>query len=181
MKYNNITDILCDGGLDLLDEFSGDQEDYNLIEKGKKIPINYGCGIKLMAKNELLISNDINDNLDVDLQISSYRGFSIDAIHYYGRLKFSTPHVHPPDKPNIRIMGYKIPRGIGIQEIALHRVVTRTDLHDYPGRFRPHELGGYTNAFNNVEDIVERAKEVFNKVFEKGWTLKIENDINRYK
>ena len=88
------TGVIEDRGWNLqerIDESDFRFEDDNSFKKGI-IPANYGCGIKAIMSDGTLVSNPSEPvNPTVTLTISSYRGSSIGAIHYYATLHFSSP------------------------------------------------------------------------------------------
>lgn len=74
------------------------------------------------------------------ISVTSYRGISSDAIHYYGRLCI-----------------------LGFENVELFRPVTQKEIDKYPDRFYCYEDGDLVNAFNTWEDVIatgaDKAKE----------------------
>lgn len=76
------------------------------------------------------------------VDITSFRGISAGAVHYYGSL-----NINEGDH----------------ERIQLYRSVTQEDIDKYPDRFYGYEIGDSTSCFNTWRDVVvaagEKAKE----------------------
>lgn len=70
------------------------------------------------------------------VNITSFRGVSVEAVHYYGYL-----HI------------------IGLENIELFRTINENDLNNYPDRFYGYEVGDLTRCFNTWRDVVVAAGE----------------------
>lgn len=74
------------------------------------------------------------------ISITSYRGVSSGAMHYYGRLCI-----------------------IGFENIELFRPITQEEIERFPDRFYHYKDGDLVNAFNAWEDVIvagaDKAKE----------------------
>ena len=95
------------------------------------------------------------------LVISSWRGKSIGAIHYYGRLKLST-------------------YSIETQSIELRRILTSSEARDLTKLQNDNSLfglkftwkkGDQTTSFDSEEDVKELAKSTYQKHFPKATRL----------
>lgn len=81
------------------------------------------------------------------VDITSFRGISTEAVHYYGSLNLI---------------------GEDCERIQLYRSVTQEDIDKYPDRFYGYEIGDSTSCFNSWRDVVVAAGE---KAKEKGINL----------
>lgn len=74
------------------------------------------------------------------ISITSFRGISSDARHFYGRLCI-----------------------LGFENIELFRPVTQEEIEKFPDRFYCYEEGDLINAFNTWKDVIaageNKAKE----------------------
>lgn len=74
------------------------------------------------------------------VNITTFRGMSVEAVHYYGQLVI-----------------------IGSENVELFRPISNKDLEKYPDRFHGYEIGDLTRCFNTWRDVVlaagEKAKE----------------------
>lgn len=90
--------------------------------------------------------------MEAIVNITTFRGISFDAIHFYGSLRI-----------------------IGIENVELYRSITQEDIDKYPDRFYGYEIGDSTSCFNSWRDVVtaagDKAKEKdidLEKVFVEG-------------
>jgi len=70
------------------------------------------------------------------VDITSFRGMSVEAIHFYGRLIIR-----------------------GSENIELFRAINKNDLDNYPDRFYGYEVGDLTRCFDTWRDVVDAAGE----------------------
>ncbi|RHO73406.1 hypothetical protein DW083_06050 [Parabacteroides sp. AF48-14] len=83
------------------------------------------------------------------IEITSFRGISSDAIHFYGKLR----------------------ELIEFESFELKRPITKEELEKFPDRFYCYEEGDMINAFNSWIDVIDTGANVAK---EKGIDL---NDI----
>lgn len=114
------------------------------------------------------------------LEISTYRGVSWNAIHYYGNISVDGVYFSPEDNPNTSIMCKetweaedKNPLAAPNYKIELVRPVTQEEIDKNESRWRGYEAGWNTNAFDSPKDVVALAKEVCKARFKGNWKLKI--------
>lgn len=89
-----------------------------------------------------------------ELDISSWAGISIGAVHSYGKIK---------------VLEGQMDKWISIE---ITREVTEADKRLNNGRtFEAYQVGYHTDRFDSDKDIIKAAKKVFKRVFGKGWTL----------
>lgn len=71
------------------------------------------------------------------INIASFRGVSIGAMHYYGRLII-----------------------LGLSSIELFRPINKSDLDNYPDRFEGYEIGELTGCFNSWREVIIAGGEI---------------------
>lgn len=116
----------------------------------------------------------------ITLEISSYRGISWNAIHYYGSLHINGISFSQEDNLNTYTMcketyeaERKNPLAAGVYYVELVRPITREEIEKDKSRWNGYEVGDYTNAFHSPEDIIALAKEICKVRFLGNWKLKI--------
>lgn len=90
--------------------------------------------------------------MEAIVNITTFRGISFDAIHFYGSLRI-----------------------IGIENVELYRSITQAEIDKNPDRWYNYEEGDLTKCFNSWRDVVtaagDKAKEKdidLEKVFVEG-------------
>ena len=114
----------------------------------------------------------------VKLDISSFRGISIGAIHYYGKLKADgikfvdgegnghfgylgeSVRNWPKEKQDLYDSSY---------HIEIVRPVTQEEIDKDPMRWDGYCAGWETNGFESIEEIKKIAQKVFKARFPEGW------------
>lgn len=169
---------------DLNESFRGrDAEFYN--ERGNsnnpnrnkdgRIPTNIGCGVKLKKGNEILYTDEKPNkrwNGRAILNITSWRGISPDAIHYYGAIEFYAPDVHPEGEPNSSTSCW-LPI-FSKSEIQITRILEQWEIDKYPYNYADWDAGSDYRGFYTPEDVIEKGREVFNDLFASDWKLEID-------
>lgn len=84
--------------------------------------------------------------MEAIVNITTFRGISFDAIHYYGTLRI-----------------------IGIENVELYRFITQAEIDNDPDRWYNYEEGDLTKCFNSWRDVVMAAGD---KAKERGIDLK---------
>lgn len=84
--------------------------------------------------------------MEAIVNITTFRGISFDAIHYYGTLRI-----------------------IGIENVELYRSITQAEIDNDPDRWYNYEEGDLTKCFNSLRDVVTAAGD---KAKERGIDLK---------
>lgn len=123
-----------------------------------------------------------NSPRTVTLDVTTYRGVSWNAVHYYGNITIEGVSFSPEDSPNTYVVckeTYKAeeknPLAAGVYYVELVRPITREEIEKDKSRWNGYEVGDYTNAFHSLEDIIALAKEVCKTRFLGNWKLKIIN------
>ena len=161
--------ILDANGWDLNKEFP--KEDYEYLEQNIKIPSNIGLGI-IAKRDDDFFTSKFNGKPTVELEITTWRGISAGAMHYYGKLKFDLPQMKYDSKSWVTSC-WDIPM-FHNHVIELTQVLEEWEKEKYPDAYEYFEVGDNQRGFYSVDAIERRGKEIFEKVFEKGWKLKID-------
>jgi len=146
------------------------------------IPLDFGEGTVVEQNGEKYIAcheTERNRKL-IELEITSYRGISAEAIHYYGHLKshYSSGiswKVDPEQRSSLCVWGE--PKFCKSVDIELRRPLKASELqyadNEYD-RWYGYELGDMTNSFDEIDDIKKLAEEIFMKFFKpEGWNYMI--------
>ena len=72
------------------------------------------------------------------IEITSYRGISSGAMHFYGKLRITSD----------------------FESFELKRPITKEELEKYPDRFYFYEEGDMINAFNTWRDVIDTGAKV---------------------
>ena len=72
------------------------------------------------------------------IEITSYRGISSGAMHFYGKLRITSD----------------------FESFELKRPITKEELEKYPDRFYCYEEGDMINAFNTWRDVIDTGAKV---------------------
>lgn len=121
-----------------------------------------------------------NSPRTVTLDVTTYRGVSWNAVHYYGNIIIDGVSFSPEDSPNTYTMctetyeaEEKNPLAAGFYRIELVRPVTSEEIEKDSSRWNGYKVGDKTNAFYSPEDVIAIAKEVCKARFLGNWKLKI--------
>jgi hypothetical protein len=154
-------------------------KDYECIEQGVKIPVNYGMGIEIKYNGQLYKMNRGGHSWrakpTVTLEIRSWRGISFGAIHYYGRLKINLPEMERQDEAGHIMSCWYFPM-FKNSDIELTQVLEQWEKDKYPENHKYLSVGGRHTGFYTVKQVKDYAKEVFEKIFEKGWNYRVEEN-----
>jgi hypothetical protein len=115
---------------------------------------------------------------EITLKITSWKGTSIGAIHYYGHLEgpWFSWRTSKDANCSTNIFGSE-PDWARRINITLTHPIEQWELDDYKDRFQGWNLGDNSYAFWNTKDIVEKAHKVFDRIFKpEGWVLKIDEE-----
>ncbi len=124
-----------------------------------------------------------NSPRTVTLNITTYRGTSWNAIHYYGSIMVEGIYFSPEDRPDTYTMcketyeaENKNPLAAMSYKIELVRPITSEEIEKADSRWDGYKAGDDTNAFNSPEDILALAKEICKARFLGNWKLIIIDD-----
>lgn len=151
----------------------GNVEDYE-IPDNFKFPFTFGEGIVIVDHNDLYESKKANSPREVILNIRSWRGISIGAIHYYGDLSFWGIGFTKNGNFESESSSTGFPRVSQSISINLKRKLTKQEIETQKDRWTGYREGDFISNFNTIKDLEYRAGEVFKKSFGPFWKLKIE-------
>jgi hypothetical protein len=161
--------ILETGGWDLNKETP--EYDYQCLESGLIIPLNYGLGIKTINKGVKYHTHRHYKPV-VELQISTWMGIGAGAIHYYGTLVFNLPDMMRDDKYGYTIGCSDIPM-FHNEKIKLTQILEQWEIDKYPQNFEFQEAGDHHKGFYGIESVKTHGQEIFEKIFTGGWNYKV--------
>lgn len=111
----------------------------------------------------------------VKLEITSFRGISWGAIHYYGKLIADGIEFQLLDKPNTTISNWEAEKINPLHQwnykFDLKRPVTQQEIDKDSDRWDYYAPGDFTTSFDTKEEIIALAKECFKMRFSGEWEL----------
>lgn len=158
-------------------------------------PVNIGDDFKLESCPELFVK--IPNPREVRIQITSFRGISWNAVHYYAtieadginRLRYEDYDGTGTKRP-VSVSGYlgeefnSLPRekrdiwGANYH-IEAAREVTQEDIKNDPQRWEHYNSGDRTNAFNTAEEAEATARAIVSARFSEEWKVTIDNPYKK--
>lgn len=115
--------------------------------------------------------------------ISSFRGVSIGAIHYYATIDVQGVNMVYKDNPSCSTMDFECqrqyPLSAYIYRLRLLRPLTEKEIledreFERYGRFYGFKPGDLSQSWQSEEEIVEFAKEVFKARFQGQWEFYVQ-------
>lgn len=146
--------------------------DYHFTDDMIKIPSNFACGIKTRYDG-INYTSKYHRKPMVTLVITTWKGQCVEAVHYNGRFDIRFPEMESDDKEGYTIGCSSIPI-FHNDRIVLTQIITEFDVKRYPHNYRYFRIGQRHPGFPGVKSLTIYAEEVFKKIFDEGWTLKIE-------
>lgn len=147
------------------------------------------CGLDIILPNDKLHAvkswgyTKGNSKRRATLDITTFRGVSFNAIHYYGKINIQGVNMEVDGKPGHSRMIFddNLPLAHYIYYLELTRPLTKEEISEDPERWGDyyHE-GDLTNCFETIEDVVALAKEVFRLRFTGDWEFYVESPYSRY-
>ena len=175
MKNFGDIEIIDDNGWNLEEVLP--ENDYEAEEVNMKITSDFGCGVKTKYKDEFYtFKRNPRKKPTVTLEITTWRGISGEAIHYYGKLKIDMPEMEKNDTPGCTVGVYGhggIPM-FSNNEIKLTQIIEQWEIDKYPSNYEYHIAGQRHTGFYSIAGVERRGKEVFEKIFDEGWKFKID-------
>lgn len=166
-------------GWDVTESFKGRDVDFyeNYSEQNRingKIPLNIGCDLKMKGgdHDKILYTGSEPDSGVVTLKISTWRGISPEAIHYYGSLDFHMPHTRIEGERGSYISCWLNMFTGG--EIDITRKLESWEKEKYPNTYDDWDVGDNYRGFYKLDNVIEAGKKVFERLFSDEWELKIE-------
>lgn len=119
------------------------------------------------------------------VEITSFRGISIGAIHYYGHIIVQGVNMEYDERPGTSTMcgdcEDKFPLSRYSYKLQLTRPITQeeididNELGSELARFPYQDVGDLTQCWENEQDIIDFAKEVFKARFKGNWEFYVED------
>jgi hypothetical protein len=165
--------ILDSNGWNLMEELP--QNDYDYPVDYPKIPLNFLCDVKT-KHGKYYYTTKHYQKPEVTLEITTWRGISIGAIHYYGKLNISLPEMTRDDKEHWTISCFSIP-AFHNDAIKLTSILEQWEIDKYPENYPKDygfKAGQFHTGFSGPESVITAGKELFKRLFEKGWVFKID-------
>lgn len=111
----------------------------------------------------------------VKLEITSFRGISWGAVHYYGKLIadgvsfqiIANPHITTSNWDAEKINPFYQWK----YEFRLRRPLTKEEIDANPDRWEHYEPEDFTDCFDSKEEIIALAKDCFKMRFSGNWEL----------
>ncbi len=141
------------------------------------------CGLDILMLKEKLHAvkswgyTKGNPKRRATLNISTFRGISIGAIHYYGTIVIQGVNMEYDGTPghSRMILDRNIPLAHYTYEIELNRSLTKEEINEDPERWGDYyEEGDLTNCFEKISDLLILAKEIFEKRFIGDWAFTVD-------
>lgn len=147
------------------------------------------CGLDIILSNDKLHAvrswgyTKGNPKRRATLEITTFRGISSNAIHYYGRIRIQGVSMECDGEPghSKMIFDNNIPLAHYIYELVLKRPLTKEEIDKDPERWGDYyNEGDLTNCFKTIEDVIELAKQVFRLRFTGEWEFYVESPYDKY-
>lgn len=136
---------------------------------------------------------EINNPRKVKIVLSTYRGYSIGAIHYYANIEADGIHLYEyrtgkNGKINKYYLGGFINKEFNdlpkdkqaiydsIYKIEVGRILTKKEIDDDPIRWEGYCEGMFTNAFETKEEALDKAKVIIKTRFDNDWVVEVEDN-----
>lgn len=152
-------------------------------------PVNIGDDFKLESRPELFVK--IPNPREVRIAITSYRGISWNAVHYYATIdadgiKRCYYEDYDGEKRLVSVSGYlgdefkSLPKEKqdiwgGDYRIEVAREVAQKDIKKDPQRWEHYNPGDRTNAFNTAEEAEQAARAIVSARFSEEWKVIVDN------
>nr|DAY69972.1 MAG TPA: hypothetical protein [Caudoviricetes sp.] len=158
-------------------------------------PVNIGDDFKLASRPELFVQ--IPNPRKVRIEISSFRGASCGAVHYYADIIADGINrryyeEYNGEKRLFGAYGYlgeeldNLPREKrdiwgGNYHIGVAREVTQDEIKRNPQRWEHYDPGDHTNAFNTAEEAEATALAIVYARFSEEWKVIVVNPYIKIK
>lgn len=151
------------------------------IPAGSPINGEIGAGSLALTPEGKLMRVVPRKDPTVEIEITTWRGISIGAEHYYAKLKclYFEPRLELVKKTKEKeysviggLSDYVTPRVTNMSDITVRRPLTKSDLREAkqrmtPDRYECYDLGDYIDGFWTEEAAIEYATKTFNQIFDK--------------
>ena len=153
------------------------EKDYEYIEKGIKIPIDYGMGVEVIyeGRHYIFQRNGNWGKATVTLNITTWRGISSGAMHYYGKLDIRLPEMSEVGTQRTLSSNFFIPM-YNNDTIELTQVLEQWEIDKYPENYKDYNHAGDRHrGFYTKKQLIDYAKKMFDEIFGEGWIFKIDD------
>lgn len=128
--------------------------------------------------------NTNNNKRKVYLVISTYRGISSDAIHYYGKFVIDGVYtatlddldkprnLSSEDKKNHPLYSYNY-------EMIIKRPITIAEIKSNPDKWYAYNVGDLTERYENIDELISDAKDIFKLRFIGDWDFFIQYPMGK--
>jgi hypothetical protein len=164
--------ILTDNGWDLTKEIS--DYDYR-YDEDYRFDCNIGVGVRVAKDGDCYTSKRVDSVPTVTLDITTWKGISPGAIHYYGDLKISLPQFERDNRSGHFCSMWDIPF-FKNNRINLTHVLEQWEIDRYPDSYQDIRLGQHIRGFYAPEGVKRAAEVFFAEHFDPGWDFKIEEN-----
>jgi hypothetical protein len=142
-----------------------------------------GLDIKIPARKLHAVPNgDSGEKRRVTLKISTFKGVSWDAIHYYGDVEVEGVMMEYDDEPDCSTMWTddNLPLSHYSYRFRLQRELTQEEIDGDGDRWKYYAAGDMTTRFNTIEELISTAKGVFRLRFAGEWEFFVKSDDGKY-
>lgn len=162
--------ILNNKGWDLSKELPSESHEY---EDDFKFDPYRGAGVQIMDEHGEIYQARIGDT-KVNLDISTWRGTSFGAIHYYAVLNISHPSFENIKETGTFRSVWSIPF-FNNYRIEMTHVLEQWEIDKYPENYKGWRPGSNVRGFYTQEQAIRAGKEFFEKHFDPDeWELQID-------
>lgn len=142
------------------------------LEKDEIIPSTWGEGIAIVDGNNLYESKEHNKPRELRLEISTFKGVSMDAVHYYGSLVSNSTQFYENGGGG-NLISSAFPKASQGVKVNVTSPLTQDEFNRDPLRWETWKVGNYMNAYTTEDELKDVARKIFNQHFDEGWKLKI--------
>lgn len=150
----------------------------------------YNCGLDIVLPKKKLHAvrswgyTKGNQKRRATLEITTFRGVSSNAIHYYGKINIQGVNMEYDGEPghSKMIFDTNIPLAHYTYNLVLKRPLTKEEINKDSQRWGDYyDEGDLTNCFETIEDVIELAKQVFRLRFNGEWEFYVESPYSKYR
>jgi hypothetical protein len=133
---------------------------------------NDDCGLSEKSPEGYTTSKNWKTKRKVVLDIDSWKGISIGAIHYYGKFIIDGVQSISSEGHSFWSSGYHKNLMNSRYYLKIHRRLTKEELEKDPDRWRWYDEGDLVTGFESITELKKLAIEIFKLRFSgKNWKL----------
>jgi len=150
------------------------------------VPVDFGVGLKFKDDKDIEYTTLPREKYEaiIHAKISSWRGISMNAIHYYAKIELpdlTLSYIKDGKERQSSISGsfdkFK-PNDAKSFTIEVIRKLTSKEIEDDPERWNAYDVGDETNGWEVEEELITMVKKIIRTRF-KSWKYEIENSNGR--